>query len=95
MSKELVRREMCEVGPFVWKGKLCLMECVRPAEGGDLKDFYVRFIDVATGKELGRCAEGYSLGSILVDGDTAHVYVSRWEGGTWQDVPEFRSRDLR
>ncbi len=95
VGKELVRHNMCEVGPFVWKGRLCLMEGVRPAVEGDLRDFYMRFTDVATGKELGRCAEGYGLGSILIDGDTAHVYVSRWEGGTWHDVTEFRSRDLR
>jgi hypothetical protein len=95
VNKELVSRDMCELSPFIWKGRLCHMACVRPGSGGGTSDYYMRFSDAATGKELGRAAEGYGLASIIVAGDTAYVFASRWEKGDWRDVTMFKSRDLR
>ena len=95
VRRELVRKEMCELSPFIWKGRLCHMECVRPAAGGRAEEFYLLFKDVETGEELGRCATGYGLGSILIHDDTAYAFASRWSDGDWRDVTMFRSKDLK
>ena len=91
---ELVRRDLCELSPFVWKGRLCHMECVRPASGGQSSDYWLRFVDAADGKEIGRGAEGHGLAAIIVHRGTAHVFASRWDGGSWRDVTHWWSRDL-
>ena len=95
VNKTLIRREMCEMSPFSWNGRLCHMECVRPATGGTVTDYYLRLSDAATGEELGRCGEGYGLASIIVDGTTAHVFASRFEPDGWHDVTHFSSTDLK
>jgi len=94
-AKELVARNICELSPFVWKGRLCHMECVRPGSGGTSADYYLVFRDAETGRVLGRAAEGYGLASIIVHDGTAYVFASRWEGGGWHDVTLFKSHDLR
>lgn len=94
-DRRLIRRDLCELSPFLWRGRLCHMECVRPGRGGTPADYYLRLADAETGEELGRLAEGHGLASILVHDDTAYVYASRWEEGDWRDVTLFRSSDLR
>lgn len=86
---------LCEVAPIVWKGRLCLMECVRPVEGGTPKEYYLRLKDVETGAELGRWAEGYGFGCVIVKDDRLYSYVSRYENKDWNDVTLFQSSDLK
>jgi hypothetical protein len=95
MHEELVRKDMCELSPFIWQGRLCHMECVRPASGGRSEDYHLRLADAETDAELGRLARGYGLASILVHDGTAYVFASRWEEAGWRDVTAFRSRDLK
>jgi hypothetical protein len=92
--KELVCKDMCELSPFIWQGRLCHMACVRPGSGGERDDYYLRLTDAETGHEMARLAEGYGLASIIVHGETAYVFASRWEDAGWHDVTVFRSADL-
>ncbi|NPV45503.1 MAG: hypothetical protein HPY69_00990 [Armatimonadetes bacterium] len=94
-SRELLTRDMCELSPFIWQGRLCHMECVRPASGGQAHQYYLRFLDAETGEELGRAAKGYGLASILVHDGRAYVFASRWSESGWQDVTLFQSADLK
>lgn len=91
----VVRRDMCEVTPIVWQGRLCLLACVRPASGGVREDYYLTVQDAETGEELARFAEGYSLASAIVHDGTLHVFASRFEDNNWNDVTRFCSRDLK
>ncbi|MGQ9730654.1 MAG: hypothetical protein ACUVX8_05205 [Candidatus Zipacnadales bacterium] len=93
--KELVCKNMCELSPFLWKKRLCHLECVRPASGGKRKDYSLLLRDVETGDELARFAEGYGLASILIHEGVAYVFASRWEEDGWHDVTLFRSRDWK
>ena len=93
--RQVVREDMCELSPFNWKGRLCHMQCVRPGSGGSVQDYYLLFTDAETGAELGRCAEGYGLGSILVEEGVAYAFASRWVNGDWRDVTLFKSADLK
>ncbi len=92
----LVARDLCEVTPVIWKGRLCMMECVRPAQGGTRKDYCLLLRDVETGKELARFAEGYGLASAFVHDDTFYASASRWgDDNSWNDVTIFKSKDLQ
>lgn len=93
-ERKLISKDLCEVTPFVWKDRLCLLECIRPAEGGTAKDYHLTLKDVETGKEIGRCAEGYGLASAFVHDNRLYVFASRWENGDWHDVTVFHSADL-
>ncbi len=94
-DRRVVLRNMCEVTPFVWQGRLCLLECFRPAHGDDPKDYWLSIVDTRTGKELGRCGEGYGLGSAIVSEGRLYVFASRHEKDGWRDVTVFHSADLR
>ena len=87
--------DLCEVAPVVWKKRLALMKCNRPASGGTRDDYSISLDDIETSRELGRFATGYGLASAFVHKDTLHVFASRFEGGGWNDVTHFKSRDLR
>ncbi len=95
VDKELIRNDLCEVSPFIWKGRLCIMECIRPGSGGAKDDYYMLLKDYETGKELARCATGYGLASIIVYNREVHIFASRWEDGQWRDVTHFKSVDLK
>ncbi len=94
-DRKLVRKDMCEVTPIEWKGRLCLMQSMRPASGGTAKDYYLAIFDAKTGKELGRCGQGYGLGSAIVSGGKVYVFASKWDDGHWRDVTAFYSSDLK
>jgi alpha-L-fucosidase len=94
-DRQPVRRDLCELSPFVWQGRLCAMECVRPATGGAASDYYLLLKDAETGEELARCAEGHGLASLLVHNDTFYIFASRWGHGNWQDVTLFKSSNLK
>lgn len=93
-EKRLFRRDMVEVSPIEWKGRLCLLECNRPPSGGTMKDYYITLKDFETDKELARFAEGYSLGSAFVHNEQLYVFASRFENDNWNDVTLFQSLDL-
>ena len=94
-DRKLIVPDMCEVSPFLWKGRLCRMECYRPGRGGSKKDYYLLLRDVRTGAEMGRFAVGYGLASCHVQNGVFHAFASRFEGNNWNDVTLFQSRDLK
>lgn len=95
VKAELVRKDMCEVTPVVWKDRLCLLTSVRPASGGKREDYHLAIQDVETGEELARFGTGYSLASALVLNDRFCVTASRFENDNWNDVTLFTSTDLK
>lgn len=96
LVKENVIDDMCEVSPIVWDGRLCLMECIRPGQGGTLKEYYLVVRDVETGEEIARFAEGYGLASAIVHENRLYVFASRFDLKTaWNDVTLFESSDLK
>ncbi len=94
-NTEFVQRDMCEVSPVIWQGKLVLMKCVRPASGGTKDDYYIVLNDAASGEELAKFATGYSLACAFVDKDTFYAFASRFEDNNWNDVTMFKSADLK
>jgi hypothetical protein len=96
MKEGVVRRDMCEVAPIVWRGRLCLVECVRPAHGGTAQDYYLTLRDVETGEQLARFAESHGLASAIVHNNTLYVFAARYEPkGSWNDVTLFKFSDLK
>lgn len=93
-DRQLVVRDLCEVGPVVWNGRLCLLESMRPATGGARTDYHLSLKDAETREELARFAEGYGLASAIVEHGRLYVYASRWGEDTWSDVTVFHSADL-
>ncbi len=94
-ERSRIKSDLCEVTPFVWKGRLCRMDCIRPASGGTGKDYYMVLRDAETDKEFARCAEGYGLASLLVNGDEILLFASKWSPEGWHDVTLFRTKDLK
>ena len=90
-----VSRSMCEVSPFVWKDRLCLLECVRPATGGTREDYWLKLTDVESGKELAHFGTGYSLAAAFAHKGRLYVSASRFEKDNWNDVTLFQSTDLK
>jgi hypothetical protein len=97
LKKEgVVRHDMCEVAPVVWRGQLCLLECIRPVSGGAPSDYYLSLKEMQTDRELARFAEGYSLASAQVHNGTLYVFAARYEPKSgWNDVTLFKSSDLK
>jgi alpha-L-fucosidase len=92
---KLVRKDMCEMSPVVWKDRLLHFACVRPASGGTPEEYHLELLDADTGETLARFAEGYGLASPFVEGDTFYAVASRFAEGDWNDVTLFSSRDLK
>lgn len=90
----LVARDLAEVSPFIWKGRLCLLECRRPASGGTPADTFLLVRDAQTKQELARFGHGYGLASAFVWKGALHVFASRHDASGWNDVTQFTSRDL-
>lgn len=95
VRRELVQRNLCELTPFIWQGRLHHMECVRPPGAGEPEEFHLLLRDVASGAEVSRLAQGHGLGSIIVHEDRLYAFASRWEQGEWHHVTMFESSDLR
>ncbi len=93
-STEIVAKDLCEITPVVWKGRLCHMEAIRPGSGGEKKDYYLRIVDAESGEELSRFAVGYGLACAYVEDDVFYAFASRWEDNNWNDVTMFKSSDL-
>lgn len=95
-KEDRVISDVCEATPVIWKDRLVLLECIRPATGGRPEDHYLTLRDVEAGTRLARFAEGYSLASAIVDGGAVHVFASRrGPDGSWNDVTRFTSTDLK
>ena len=92
---DVICRDMCEVSPFVWKDRLCLMACVRPAHGGTKEDYYLSLRDAETGDEMTRFGVGYSLACAFVNEGIFYAFASRYEKEDWNDVTVFKSADLK
>lgn len=87
--------ELCECAPLVWKDRLILLECDRPATGKP-EEHYLALRDVETGERLARFGVGYSLASGIVHDGAIHVFAARrGVDGSWNDVTRFTSSDLR
>ncbi len=93
--RELVARDLCELTPLLWRGRLCHLKSIRPASGGRREDYRLQLEEAATGRELARFAEGYSLASAIVHDGTLYAFAARFEPDGWHDVTVFWSRDLR
>jgi hypothetical protein len=91
----LVQKDMCEMSPVVWQGKLMHLACVRPASGGSAAQYWLEVRDAATNEPVAKFAEGYGLASCFVDGDTFYATASRFADANWNDVTLFSSKDLK
>ena len=94
-DREIVVRDLCEISPVLWEGRLCHMECRRPASGGQREEYYLFLRDAETGDELARFAQGYGLASCFVHDGVFYAFASRFEDNDWNDVTLFRSSDLK
>ncbi|OGD18633.1 MAG: hypothetical protein A2W03_08540 [Candidatus Aminicenantes bacterium RBG_16_63_16] len=94
-NRELIRRDLCEITPFVWKGKLCTLESIRPAAWGKPADHYLLLKEAESGKELARTAQGFGLACLLLHKDIFYIFASRLDDGRWRDVTLFKSSDLK
>ena len=96
VKEDRILSELCEATPIVWKGRLVLLECVRPAAAGSPEEHYLTLKDVERRERMARFAPGYSLACALVDRDAVHVFAARrGTDGSWNDVTHFVSSDLR
>lgn len=95
VARDFISRDMCEVTPFLWQGRECLLECVRPATGGTASDYYLSLKYLDTREEFARLGKGYGLASLLVHDGAIYVFASRWESNTWNGVTMFSSSDLK
>lgn len=86
--------DMCEVSPVVWKDRLCLMACVRPASGGTKEDYHLSLRDLETKNEIAQFAVGYSLACAFEHDGAFYAFASRFENDNWNDVTMFKSTDL-
>lgn len=91
----LVQKDMCEMSPVVWQGKLMHLACVRPASGGAVDQYWLEVRDAATNEPVAKFAEGYGLASCFVDGDTFYATASHFADENWNDVTLFSSKDLK
>lgn len=88
--------DLCEASPLLWKGRLTLLECIRPSAEGGPEAHYLVLRDVETRRQLARFAVGYSLASAIVHDDVLHVFAARrGTDGSWNDVTHFESADLK
>ncbi len=94
IKENRILSEVCEATPIVWKDRIVLVECIRPASGTKPEDHHLTLKDVETGRELARFGQGYSLASAMVHGDRIHVFAARLDNKTWNDVTHFDSADL-
>ncbi len=86
--------DVCEAAPLVWRKRLALMKCVRPASGGSRQDYFLTLEDVETSRQLARFGEGYGLASGLVHNGCVYVFASRFSADRWNDVTLLKSKDL-
>jgi len=86
--------DLCEVAPVLWRDRLTLLKCLRPASGGTQADYALALEDVESGTALARFGEGYSLASALAKNGSLYVFASRFAPGSWNDVTLLKSSDL-
>ena len=88
--------DLMENTPILFGGKPYLIVCQRPATSKPaLKDIYVRVLDLETGKEVSRFAQAHSFASAYIEGDTVHVFATKYTADDWtHDIYHFTSKDL-
>ena len=87
--------DICEVSPVVWRNRLALLKCNRPASGGSARDYVLSLDDVETGQRLTTFAEGYGLACAFAHKGALYAFASRWAPEGWNDVTLFKSKDLK
>ena len=87
--------DVCEAAPIIWKNRLALMKCNRPASGGASRDYNLSLDDVETGQRLTTFGEGYGLACGLVHKGVFYAFASHWAREGWNDVTLLKSKDLR
>lgn len=87
---------LMENTPILFGGKAYLIVCHRPASSTPaLEDIYVRVLDLDTGEEVSRFAHEFSFASAYVEGDTVHVFATKYTADDWtHDIYHFTSKDL-
>jgi alpha-L-fucosidase len=97
---------VCETTPLVYKGRLLLLESIRPINFmGNKNDYYLVIKDVASNKEIARFGEGCSFGSGIIYKDTFYIFVSCLSeelagpdfrsNSVWNNVTLLKSKDLK
>ena len=96
VKSDEVMTNMMETTPVVWQGRLCLLECIRPASGGSTNDYFLKLVDIETGRELTRFGRGYGLGCAFAHGSKFYAFATRFDLKTsWSEIVEFESTDLK
>lgn len=93
-NSETVRRDVCELSPVIWHGRLCHLENIRTLDARP-EDHYLILRDADSGRELSRFAQTYNLASCIVQDGTLYVFAARCEDKTWSDVTLLKSKDLK
>lgn len=94
-EETLAQKGMCEVSPFVWRGRALLLACVRPGHGGEKSAYWMEIRDAKSGEKLAKFGEGHSLACAYAADGAVYVYASRFEDANWNDVTVFKSADLK
>lgn len=93
--------DVMECTPLEYRGRLILLECVRPPSGGTPEAYFLRLRDVESDAIIAEFAEGYGLACAVVHDDAVYVFASQviirpdQPGNAWNDVTVFWSDDLR
>jgi hypothetical protein len=85
--------DVVETTPIVFNDRLYRFEYIRKRYyANDTENSYFRFYDVESGDTTASFAQGYHLGSALVEGDKVYVFgVDEWGG---ENMKVFCSKDL-
>ena len=86
-----------ESTPVLYKGRPMLLTSRREAsETPSLANMYLFILDLDTGKQTARLAEGHSFGSAFVNGDEFNVWGTEYTEKDWtHDIYRFSSSDLK
>lgn len=92
IKKAVLDSPVVEVTPFIWQGRLMLLESWRFRYEGEVKNReYLCIRDVEARRIVGSGMEGYSLASALVWEGALHIFAARAERDadgrvSWNDV---------
>lgn len=86
--------------PVIWKGRpLHILNRRDDTKNGTddyVKSMYLYAVDMDTGEEVARFAEGHSFANAFVNGPELHVFASEGTNRDWfQSLFHFTSRDLK
>ena len=84
--------------PVILDSRPLLVECFRPSDLlPDVKpeDVYCYIVDLQTGTEVSRFAEGHSFVSAFVDNNTLHAFAAEYTDDWTKNIYRFSSEDLK